>query len=353
MIKESLQNALNELDWKTYMNASKKRKKQADELRDKFNMGGRNSYDDKADDLEKYAQKTFNDKHGKDGNPYQWEGSPNFKGRYTVDDYSGDNDFKEKAPTEKDKWWKGEKADGIRKYRHGKGLPYRELGLVHDDEMEYAYSIKDGWSGTHQAHRTDRINQDGVNFDPYLSSDTFNFHGSKNDEYNNALDNMRNNMKDYYTGKSKYIKGKGWTNESKIKKLSNSCINDVLNETKDTTLIGEFRAAKNIIKNFIQPEFGDIYDFDVRMERQTESDNYMLIRVYVSSKYGKNVLISKTLSNHPQNKFDELYNEMSKWNFILDEDIMFHGRCIFVYESRAVKDRYQIHTKRMDNKSGF
>ena len=134
IVKESVNRALNEMDWKTYMNASKKRKLQGDELRAKYHktiLGGRNGYDDKADELEKHAQTMFNKKHGKDGYPYQWEGSPDYKGRYTRGNIYSDDDFETKAPT-KQGWWKGEKADGIRHYRRGEGFPLRNSGRSQD-----------------------------------------------------------------------------------------------------------------------------------------------------------------------------------------------------------------------------
>ena len=213
MIRGSVNRILSEMDWKTYMNASRKRKLQGDELRGKFPRThlahGRNSYDDMSDELEKHAQNQFANKHGKDGYPYQWEGSPSFKGRYTVGNMGSDSDFEEKAPTEQG-WWQGEKADGIRRYRHGEGIPSRNSGRIHDDTFDYAYNDSEGWSGDKQAHRTDVIDGDGMRFEPNLSTDADYFSQSKDKGYNDALDDMATDMKDYYSGKSKYTKGKGW-----------------------------------------------------------------------------------------------------------------------------------------------
>ena len=57
IIKESVSRVLNEMDWKTYMNASRKRKQQANDMRNNLAKGlpkcmmanKRNSLDDKSD----------------------------------------------------------------------------------------------------------------------------------------------------------------------------------------------------------------------------------------------------------------------------------------------------------------
>lgn len=212
IIRSSAESVLSEMDWKTYMNASKRRKLQGDELRANFPrnslLHGRNSYDDKADELQKHAQTMFNRKHGKDGYPYQWEGSPDYKGRYTRGQFYDDDDFETKAPTKKG-WWRGEKADGIRHYRRGEGFPFRSGGRIHDDQYDYAYgNEKDAWSGDFNGHRTDVIDGDGTRFDPNLSSNSEYMSDYQDKEYMNGLDGMRKDMEDYYSGKSKYSDGK-------------------------------------------------------------------------------------------------------------------------------------------------
>ena len=208
IVKKSVKSILGEMDWKTYMNASK-RKSQADDLRDKMGNGyGRNSYDDKADELEKHAHSEFNKKHGKDGHPYQYVGSPDYKGRYTRGNTYSDDDFETKAPT-KQGWWRGEKADGIRHYRRGEGFPSRNGGRLHDDQYDYAYGNEnDAWSGDFNGHRTDKIDKDGSRFDPELSSNSEYMADYQDKDYMDALDGMRKDMEDYYSGKSKYGNGK-------------------------------------------------------------------------------------------------------------------------------------------------
>lgn len=214
MVNESVNKILTELDWKTYMNAARKRKLQADNLRGQFPRThlahGRNSLDDKSDELEKAAQTSFQKKHGKDGYPYQWEGSPDYKGRFTRGNTYSDSDFNTKATT-KQGWWRGEKADGIRHYRRGEGFPMRNSGKIHDDQYDYAYGgDDDAWSGDFNGHRTDIVDGNGIKFEPELSQNADYMSDYQDKDYMDALDNMANDMHDYYSGKSKYTKGKGW-----------------------------------------------------------------------------------------------------------------------------------------------
>lgn len=208
IVGESVRKVLSEMDWKTYINAARKRKSQADELRDSFRHG-RNSYDDKADELERHAQHMFGQKHGKDGYPYQWVGSPDYKGRYTRGQALDDSDFATKAPTTQG-WWNGEKADGIRHYRRGEGFPSRNGGRIHDDEYNYAYGDDNGWSGDFNAHRTDKIDKDGIRMDADLSSNADYMSDYKDKDYMDALNRMGDDMARFYGGKSQYIQGKGW-----------------------------------------------------------------------------------------------------------------------------------------------
>ena len=78
IIKESVSRVLNEMDWKTYMNASRKRKQQADDMRKNlakefpnsmFDIK-RNSLDDKSDALQNHKKKTFQKQHGKFGHDH-------------------------------------------------------------------------------------------------------------------------------------------------------------------------------------------------------------------------------------------------------------------------------------------
>lgn len=213
IISESVKKVITELDWKTYMNASKGRKKQADDIRDMYSKSfpnsdlanGRNPYDDKADKLEKYAQSAFQKQHGRDGNSFQYDDE--------LTDYRGgwedsDDKFKNKAK-EKDSWIDDEPAKE-RNYRYGNGFPERNGGTLHDDTFDYHYTPNHGVTGSRYRRHAERFDKDGRHYDPYMSTVGDEVSQSKNKDYNNALENMANDMTDYYTGKSKYVKGKGW-----------------------------------------------------------------------------------------------------------------------------------------------
>jgi hypothetical protein len=216
IIKESVNNILTELDWKTYINAARKRKEQANEFRKKY-WKGRNSHDNMSDKLESHAQKMFQKQYGKNGSDHNYEGeSPSYMGRNTIDMY-GDLNFDVKNPIHS-KWeddmpeWDGGAGDKsevtLRKYRYGNGFPYRDYGKVHDDTFD-AYS---NWAWTRDVERKDtrRINKDGVHYDPYNSSVGNEISISQDKDYRGRQDAMTNDMLNYYTGKSKYQKGKGW-----------------------------------------------------------------------------------------------------------------------------------------------
>lgn len=196
IIRESVRKILSELDWKTNMNASRKRKAQADDLRAEYQKdfpnsslaNKRNAYDDMADELEKHAQNRFKNSHN---DPSLTHGS------------------------ERDGWWNGEKAH-ITHTRKGNGIPYREYGRVTDETFDDA--LGDGFTGDNHRKHTTHINADGAKYDPNLSTVGNEISYSKNQKYNDAIDAMTNDMADYYTGKSHYTKGKGWNIDEAISK---------------------------------------------------------------------------------------------------------------------------------------
>lgn len=214
-IMEAVKEVISEMDWKTYMNAARKRKEQADAIRAEREKvfprseyaSSRNDYDDMADELEKYSQNTFQRQHGKNGNPHQYEfdNSPSYRGRFTVGD-KGDRDFDIKSPS-KDGYYEGEKAT-IRNYRYGNGFPQRTHGYVHDDTYDYAEG--EGWDGGHERMHTMKYDSNGEHYMPDFSSVGDEVTMSRDKDYNTAMDNMRDDMNQYYIGKSKYTKGKGW-----------------------------------------------------------------------------------------------------------------------------------------------
>lgn len=213
LIKESVRQMLSELDWKTYANAAKKRHDQYERLsKQPYMRNFASDYADKSHELLKHAEKAFNQKHGKNGYPYQYEGdSPAYQGRYTYNGlHNSEDDFEVKNPSQPG-WWNGEKADGISHYRYGKGIPDINQGRIHDDMLDLAYNDKEGWTGERKPHMTTIIDKDGERVDGHTSHqfDEY-FRDSKDKDYRQAMDDMTDDMANYYQGKSKYIKGKGW-----------------------------------------------------------------------------------------------------------------------------------------------
>lgn len=213
VVEESVRQMLSELDWKTYANAAKKRHDQYERLsKQPYMRNFASDYADKSHELLKHAEKAFNQKHGKNGYPYQYEGdSPAYQGRYTYNGlHNSEDDFEVKNPSQPG-WWNGEKADGISHYRYGKGIPDINQGRIHDDMLDLAYNDKEGWTGERKPHMTTIIDKDGERVDGHTSHqfDEY-FRDSKDKDYRQAMDDMTDDMANYYQGKSKYIKGKGW-----------------------------------------------------------------------------------------------------------------------------------------------
>lgn len=213
VVEESVRQMLSELDWKTYANAAKKRHDQYERLsKQPYMRNFASDYADKSHELLKHAEKAFNQKHGKNGYPYQYEGdSPAYQGRYTYNGlHNSEDDFEVKNPSQSG-WWNGEKADGISHYRYGKGIPDINQGRIHDDMLDLAYNDKEGWTGERKPHMTTIIDKDGERVDGHTSHqfDEY-FRDSKDKDYRQAMDDMTDDMANYYQGKSKYIKGKGW-----------------------------------------------------------------------------------------------------------------------------------------------
>ena len=200
VIKESVNKILTEMEWQTYMNASRKRKAQADDFR---KVSGFDVYDtsmDKsADELERFAQERFMQKHGKNGHSHNYEGdSPSYKGRYH--NPMTDFDFDVKNPNyrtwdDDDSEEPGHTAEH-RKYRYGVGIPHRNYGELHDDTFDFM----NGHDWTNDRHRkhTTRFDKDGEHYDPYNSSVGDEISMSTDDDYNKRQDAMANDLRDYY-----------------------------------------------------------------------------------------------------------------------------------------------------------
>ena len=204
-ITESVNKVLTEMDWKTYINASRKRKEQADNIRAyQYDI---NDYDDRADELERHAQKMFAMKHGKNGEDHNYEGdSPSYMGRIYG---RGNHDFAIKnKPSAVFKNTEDGSDVELRKYRYGRGFPYRIGGKIYDDTLDNYHNWD--WDKNVYRQHTMGYDKDGEHYDAWTSSIGNEISKSKDDDYNARQAAMSKDMLDYYTGKSKYIKGKGW-----------------------------------------------------------------------------------------------------------------------------------------------
>lgn len=225
IINESVRGILCELDWKTYMNAARKRR-------------GQGLYD-KADELERYAVQMFQKQHGKDGHSYNYEGDlpTSYQGRYDRGSngrgLDSDWHFNVKAPT-KEGWWGGEYADEMRSYRYGNGFPHLDYGELHDDTFDFASNNKEGWTGDQHRRHTMRYDKEGEHYSPFSSSVGNEISVSKDDDYNARQRRMAQDMEDYYTGKSHYVNGKGWSRKdesvSRLRGLVKEAVANALRE---------------------------------------------------------------------------------------------------------------------------
>ena len=151
IIKESVNNVLTELDWKTYANAAERRRHQ-----NKLN---------KSDALAVQATKAFKDKY-LDGSNYLRDDNPNDNRNFAVGKVNVHPSYGNITDT---------RYDGINK-----------------SKLEFAYSKhhkNPAWGNTGEPT-------------PNMAK--------RSDEYINKLNAMHQDMKNYYGGKSKYIKGQGW-----------------------------------------------------------------------------------------------------------------------------------------------
>jgi hypothetical protein len=157
IIKESVNNILSELDWKTYMNAARKRREQTPL------SGGR--------ELANYAKEQFRKQHGVDTQSWEDNGKAYGEdGRYV-------------------------------------GQLHTDLGM-NSGEIRDQRGVNHGFGNSPYGIDTHKFNKDGYQRE---------YRGEKSPElnqasasYRNKLNNMGRDMESYYTGKSQYTKGKGW-----------------------------------------------------------------------------------------------------------------------------------------------
>ena len=156
IIKESVNNVLTELNWKTYANAANKRAEQGNEK--------------KATDLSNYAMKAFSDEHN-NGSPF-------------VDDYNDTEDIRNRATTDFHiSPYHGRITDTRSVSERGKGID--------DASNTCRYTYREKPSFENEGKPTQPMSK-------------------RSGKYIDTLGKMHNDMKRYYGGESKYIKGKGW-----------------------------------------------------------------------------------------------------------------------------------------------
>lgn len=166
IIKESVNNILSELDWKTYANASKKRAQQADENPNKSELR-KKSYD-----LASYANKKFNDEY--------------------IGDYKYDT--------------LGDKMNGKKSAKFD--------AYINPMSSKMSYGTVRGWNkGNNEIFSTDK----GVYHSGKGGLTTPRKH-FRNNDVANAYSRANDELWDYEKGNYDYQKGKGWVKES-VKKV--------------------------------------------------------------------------------------------------------------------------------------
>ena len=152
IIKESVNNILTELDWKTYANAAKSRQEQGN--------------DKSSNDLYYAANKSFRDKYS-NGNVFFDDENNAVDNSATVDV----NIHKYGADINDNRWDGRDFGSMNSRYTHGEKSP--------------EHTLTQGKSTKGMLKRSNN--------------------------FNNNLSSMHKDMKNYYGGKSQYIKGKGWS----------------------------------------------------------------------------------------------------------------------------------------------
>lgn len=185
--KQKIRKLISELDWKTYMNASKK--------------------------------------------------------AYDEDDYDRSNEFLDAAEDSYKKKYNAQDYNGYSTYDLGNGsghYPYKELRTSSDgdyigdeDDEDYVYQRtatqfdNDGYGPGVDSKIGDVYDNDvfDVSRDNKLASSMY------ANDYEDGSPEW-NDVRDYVHGKSKYIKGKGWTSESKKRKTINLTESELKNLIK-------------------------------------------------------------------------------------------------------------------------
>lgn len=184
IVAESVKGAINELDWKTYASAAKKRAEQ-----------GASDYD--VHQLDQAANKALSDK-------YKITGDGHFPYSPQIDTRKGESVYDT-----------DEEGNYVKKYPHaGQTGRFPQLGYQGDFNDTYYTPIGDN-----------------VEDEPYERTTYDNFPAHKE---------RHKDMSSYFSGKSKYEKGKGWSNESmnrKIDRIVAESVKGAINELDWKTVV--------------------------------------------------------------------------------------------------------------------
>lgn len=189
IIKESVKKTLNELDWKTYMSAAQKRKAQGDYK--------------KAGTLSDFANQRF-------GQQYDINNAEEHSG-------NSDSNFIHTGRTRVN--FNGGRI-GVNQYNNNGGERYHQksVGQYQSDQDE----IGDDFQGNTQNDYSKILRY----YDEPRNTRSQRYFPMSN-QFKNKLNTMTKDMTDFYSGNSKYEKGKGWQNEStkkKINRIVSECI---------------------------------------------------------------------------------------------------------------------------------
>jgi len=188
-IRRMVMETMNELDWKTYANAAKKRRENGDS----------------AWKLEDYAVKKLNDKYPHNSTIDRFDDKTFGVATQKYTDFMPwlDIDFGKggiKSNTSFDVWPGEDRPSG----------PGQISYNAYHDKLFTKDGIEDREGmASHDTHGHDRYFDDNIGTNHYEPTNKNMKKSSSEWDY----DKMSKDMGDYFTGKSKYEKGKGWTKD--------------------------------------------------------------------------------------------------------------------------------------------
>ena len=225
MLRESVKKVLSELDWRTYASAAKK-----NDIWRQNNPKHRANQWNRSGDFSIAARKEFDKSHGLEG---QYDGEPygGEKGTINYNIYSRDND-----------------VSGSRVHDFGDKNPH---GLKHNVyHMSKKYGKNGGYGRTRMwdfAHETTPEE----------------FYGDK--EMAKKFRDAEKDVEDFESGRTRYVKGKGWSNESKSRR---KIMSESMRNNQDYTHFAVNKATNKIVNGW------DYSGYDPSDLRQFKKDYF-------------------------------------------------------------------------------